>query len=303
MRKNCFKAPMKYGCPNLRCKFHQKKDFILNDGYYFRKNDSRMIKRYRCSHCQKRFSSATFSLAYRQKKRRINHLLKNLLSSGVSMRRAAIILKIHRKTVKRKVDFLAKKSQIEHHNFLETLKINKVQHMQFDDLITIEHTKLKPLSVSLAIDENNRRILGIEVSQIPAFGKLAAFSRKKYGYRKNTHKKAMNKLFFKLKDIISSKGIIETDEHKQYPGMIKKYFPSVEHKRYLGGRSCIAGQGELKKLHYDPLFKLNHTCAMLRANVNRLIRKTWCTTKDPHMLQKHLQIYMSYHNQNVCKNL
>ncbi|EQC44199.1 hypothetical protein [Bacteriovorax sp. Seq25_V] len=51
---------------------------------------------------------------------------------------------------------------------------------------------------------------------------------------------------------------------------MSKYFPEAEYRRYKGGRGCIAGQGELKKLRFDPLFTLNHTCAMFRSNINRL---------------------------------
>jgi hypothetical protein len=48
---------------------------------------------------------------------------------------------------------------------------------------------------------------------------------------------------------------------------------------FKGGKSGVAGQDELKKVGRDPLFWVNHTLAMRRANINRLIRKTWCTTK------------------------
>ena len=58
----------------------------------------------------------------------------------------------------------------------------------------------------------------------------------------------------------------------------------------------MTGQGELKKLRFDPLFALNHTCAMLRANINRLFRRTWCTTKKKECLEDHLAVYMDFHN-------
>ena len=98
----------------------------------------------------------------------MNEVLFKLLSSGVSMRRAAIILNIHRKTVKRKMDFLAERARERHDFFLDSLKKDLVDHLQFDDLITTEHTKLKPLSILIAVDAKRRFILGAEVSVIPA---------------------------------------------------------------------------------------------------------------------------------------
>jgi hypothetical protein len=71
---------------------------------------------------------------------------------------------------------------------------------------------------------------------------------------------------------------------------VRKHFPAREHETFLSERGSIVGQGELKKVEWDPLFGINHTCAMLRANVNRLIRKTWCTTKKPDMLKRYLPI-------------
>ena len=68
-----------------------------------------------------------------------------------------------------------------------------------------------------------------------------------------------------------------------------------------GRASCVAGQGELKKVVFDPLYSLNHSCAMLRAHINRLIRKTWCTTKDPDRLADHIAIYVNYHNRELTK--
>ena len=291
---------MIYGCPNLSCSHYTKRDFVRKDGFYFRKNDSRKIKRFRCGHCGKKFSSATFSLAFRQKKRRVNEPLFKLLASGVSMRRAAKILNIHRITVKRKLIYLAAKARLAQQELLGKLAKDKVTFMQFDDLITIEHTKLKPLAVTTAVDANRRFILGTEVSSIPAFGHLAAMSRKKYGARENAHPEGIKRLFEQIKDAIDDEALIKSDEHSFYPKVVKKFFPKCRHKRYKGARGSIAGQGELKKLKYDPLFVLNHTHAMLRANINRLFRKTWCTTKNPDMLKNHLDLYIHYFNQNLA---
>lgn len=292
---------MVHGCPNLNCNFFKKSDFVTKHGFFFRKDDSRKIQRYFCTSCKKRFSQATSTLECGQKKRRVNRLLFELLASGVSMRRSARILRIHRTTVERKFIYLAQQARLKNETFLNFLSTNHVDHLQFDDLITSVHTKLKPLSVTLAVDAKRRFILGAVVGTLPAFGHLARLSRKKYGHRRSEHSEKLNELFSKIKSVVSPFSLIESDEHQNYKPVIDHFFPHSNYKQYKGGRAAIVGQGELKKLNYDPLFKLNHTCAMLRANVNRLIRKTWCTTKDPEMLQKHLEIYICYHNQYYLK--
>jgi hypothetical protein len=83
-------------------------------------------------------------------------------------------LNIHRTTVERKLIYLAKKANKSQHEFLKELR-GKVTHLQFDDLITSEHTKMKPLTISLAVDAKRRYILGTAVAPIGAFGHLAWF--------------------------------------------------------------------------------------------------------------------------------
>ena len=216
------------------------------------------------------------------------------------MRRCARVLNIHRTTVERKLDYLARKAELSQKAFLASIK-GKVQHLQFDDLITSEHSKLKPLTVTLAVDAERRWILGAEVESLAAFGNLAELSRKKYGRRPTRHLEALQRLFTNITPTIAPHALVESDEHTNYPPVVARFLPGCTHQRYPGGRGAVVGQGELKKLRFDPLFTLNHSCAMLRANINRLIRKTWCTTKKPVMLQRHIMIYVDFHNQVYLK--
>lgn len=281
---------------NLSCPQCQSSRFFKS-GLYFRKNDSQFIQRYQCSLCRKRFSQSTSTLEYGQKKRRVNQPLRQLLCSGVSMRRCALILKIHQTTVKRKLVYLAQKARLSQGKFLSSYRDCPCEWIQMDDLITIEHTKLKPLAVSLVVDAQRRAILALGVSQIPAFGLLAHKSRRKYGKRKSEHLKVFQRVLDAVSPFISPHALVQSDKHKHYPKLLSQCFPSgITHQRFKGGRGCVTGQGELKKKHFDPLFSLNHSCAMLRANINRLFRRTWCTTKDSKYLKDHLDIYMDFHN-------
>lgn len=173
--------------------------------------------------------------------------------------------------------------------------------VQFDDLITIEHTKCKPLSVTVVVEEGTRRILGLSVARIPASGRLSHIAKKKYGPRKDEARKTRLQLLRKLKPLINETAVIKTDEWPQYPPVVKTVFPRATHETYKSKRSCIAGQGELKSVVFDPIFSINHTLAMLRANINRLVRRTWATTKKPENLLAHLLIYAVYHNTELIK--
>jgi transposase-like protein len=284
----------KLGCPNSQC---QNTLSFKKDGYYFRRNDSRSVQRYQCLCCLKKFSRSTYQFEYRQHKRRVNHPLLKLLVSGVSQRRAALFLNINKNTVARKFDYLARKYSAKHQAWLKNKGRHEIAHVQFDDLVTIEHTKLKPLTVTSVVDPQSLHILSAKVGQIPSFGLIAKLSRAKYGKRMNEHPKCLSAAFDEIKSIVHPQALFESDEHYGYPPVVKAFFPEATHKAYKGGRGCITGQGELKKLGFDPLFAINHIYAMFRANINRLVRRTWCTTKKAEKLQQHLDLYVWFHNQ------
>lgn len=286
---------MTKNCPNFSCAFPEN---IIRDGKFRRKEDSKFVQRFRCKTCGVRFSRATFTDTYRQKKRRINLKALELVSSNVSIRRAAIILRVDKKTIERRIPFLAERCRRKNQLTLERMK-GKIHNIQMDDLITKENSKLKPLSVTIVVDERRRTILAAEVSKIPAFGHLAKIAVKKYGYRKDEHLEGLTRVFEKIAPIVSPEVLIKSDEHQRYPAMVSTYLPRAKHLQFKSERACVAGQGELKKVAFDPLFTINHTCAMLRASVNRLIRRTWCTTKDPARLKDHLDIFIYFYNEKL----
>ena len=294
-------------CPYLKCPTASSSSpssgSIVRNGFFYRSSDSRQIQRFRCKVCDREFSRATSNPCYRQKKRRINYSLNELLASGITQRRAARVLLVNRKTIARRFHFLAERATHRQARWLDRLPKQSIRAIQFDDLETAEHTKCKPLSVTLAVEPNTRKILNFKVSRMPAKGLLAKRARKKYGYRPDERKKGWSEALQELTGVLSPDVEIKSDENPHYPGMIKKHFPGANHIQIKGGRGAVTGQGELKKLKYDPIFSLNHTCAMLRANINRLFRRTWCISKTVKGLQDHLAIYVDYHNRVLTQNL
>ena len=220
-----------------------------------------------------------------------------MLSSCMSMRRTALTLNIHPITVARKLEYLAQ--QFRQHQASIFADSNITTAIQVDELQTIEHTKCKPLSVALAVSEKTRKILGFCVSEMPATGHLAKISRKKYGPRSDNRVSGMNELFSQLKLHLPANIHIKSDECSFYKKVVTQHFPAASYEQYPGKKSTVAGQGELKRVWRDPLFYINHTFAMLRANINRLVRKTWCTTKKVSRLIDHLMVYVWMHNMKL----
>ncbi len=290
-------------CPNQSCTKHELRSdstnlVVVKSGSYYRTSDKKTVLMYRCKACKRRFSKESFSYFKWEKKRHLNSKIRVLLCSNVSQRRTARILGINHKTVARKFERLSHLARLE---FEEKLKsrvlIQSIDKVDFDDMESSIHSKLIPVSIPLAVDKKSRRILGFDVQFMPAKGKLAAISRKKYGAIPDHRKKGWNSLMESIKPFVKPDGEIHSDENPHYPPILNTHFVDTKHYRHKGKRGCVVGQGELKKQVFDPLFSLNHTAAMLRANINRLNRRTWCTSKKIERLFDHIALYAHYHNE------
>lgn len=263
-------------------------------GLFRRACDQKLIQRYLCRGCNRSYSDATGDPCFGQKRRDLNGTIARLLTGGYSQRRAALDLEVTRNTIVRKFMFLGRRAAdiLVHTN----RQHRPVLEWEFDELVTSEHTKCKPISVILAVDSKTRRILGFRVASMPAQGLLAKISRKKYGPRPDERKQMREELFTEIAPLVEPNATIKSDESTHYPRSVAKHFPGATHRRFKGRRGCVTGQGELKRAGKDPIFSLNHTFAMLRANINRLFRRTWCTSKRRDRLSLHVALYAARHN-------
>lgn len=283
-------------CPRSECPQGPRASFVKK-GFFKLKRNAQKVRRYQCKHCKKTLSSHTFQETFKQKKPHLNDAIAKLLSEGLPLRGIARILGINYKTVYRKFLWLA-----DHLPETQGLKWSS-QKLYFDELETLEHTKLKPLSVGLIVD-GSYQILGACVASMPCKGHLASLSRKKYGPRPDERFERLNELFQKTAKklkFLSSPLEIVTDAKPGYKALVKKHFPDLVHTQVLSRKVEQPDLLKNKKM-WDPLFALNQRCAKLRAHIRRLTRRSWCTTKKPENLQRHLDLYIHYNNHVFLTN-
>ena len=99
-----------------------------------------------------------------------------LLAKGLSQRGSAQVLGVDPKTIARRVIRFGDcaKKHLARDNFLS----RKCSEIVFDEMETFEHTKLKPLTIPMAVEQGTRRILAVDVGKIAAKGHLAKISLK-----------------------------------------------------------------------------------------------------------------------------
>ena len=277
------------------CTTCQKK--LRRHGSYWVAHKRTRILRFYCPNCKKSFSSQSHSPCKWQKKSHLNKPISQLLCHGLSMRGIARCLSISYTTVYRKFLWLADNLAQGAH------KRTQASHLYLDEMQSIEHTKLKPLSIALAVT-NEYQILAAVVGTLPAKGHLAQVSKQKYGKRKNESSRVFKQaLQASLAQIKSSSQLeIRTDKNPIYPRLISHVFTQSRHRSFP---RKIDESPFLKynKNSWDPLFPLNQRCAKLRSDIKRLVRRSWCTTKKKENLQKHLNIYIAYNNLSLPKAL
>lgn len=291
-------------CPYC-CSLASKTSPLLQRFGYFKRVGRRApIQRYRCLECKRSCSEATFEDEYRQKKRHLNASLFKSLVSSCGLRQAGRIHGLNYKTVVRRLTYFGIVTSKQNSLVLQqTTPHGGIKKIQFDDMESFEHTRLKPLSIPMTVNEDNRLILSFDVVSMPAKGPLAVLSVKKYGKRPDHRKAGWESTLTSISCYTAQDLIITSDDHTSYPGAIRRHIAHVAHVRTKGRKACVAGFGEMKVGGRDPLFSFNHSAAMYRAHVNRLHRRTWCTTKRPDKLKVHMSLYQFWHNERILAKL
>ena len=243
-------------CPRSTCINHQTAGGVfIKKGFFRIKRLQQKIRKFQCKSCTKIFSSRTFKPDYQHKKMDLNKKLIKLLVEGNSIRGASRILGM-----------------------------------------TYFNTYKKFLWLRTIVVNESYEILEAKVAEMPAKGRLAEFSVKKYGHRKDERAEKLHEAFEALKPkLFHLPSIIKSDANPSYLKIVTKHFPGISYLQYNQAekkRRLDRLHEKLTKKRFDPLFAVNHKCALLRSHIKRLTRRSWCTTKKPENLQLHLDLFI-----------
>ncbi|MHB9117307.1 MAG: transposase [Burkholderiales bacterium] len=272
-------------CPNRECGNHlnPQDGFLAKRGIY-KTLDGRSVQRYRCSGCGRTFSNKTLSEERRQRAD-INDMLFKLVCSGTTIRRSAMVLGVAINTVRRRMSWLAMRSREEHAK-AHAAGLMKTEHALFDEMQTFLHTRSQPLTIALVVRKKTGQILSAKAARISARGTLAAVGRAR-GWTKDHAKFARGRALKEAGKSIHPFGTVTCDGFGSYP---------LEIRRYLGAGVTVDVHVSRKGEGFDHLYRLNHVCAKIRADIACMARDTWTTTKSIRHLQERLDIYVAWNN-------
>jgi hypothetical protein len=219
--------------------------------------------------------------------------------SKVTHRQSARLLSCSRKTVLSRVELLGRHARELHTHLLERARPSTFDRRSFqlDELETFEHSRrLAPLTVPVLIDRVSRFVLDARVAPLPARGDLRPSDRRRklvrestLGKRKSGSRAAVAACFEQLAKATRGRmgGLVQTDRKSSYRRIVRDLLPGWAHERF---------SSKLERSPGNPLFAINHTLAMLRDGLSRLVRRTWAGPKRASALDHHVWIWIAWRN-------
>jgi hypothetical protein len=258
------------------------------------------VQRFLCLECRRTFSTQTFRVDYRLKKPKLNLSLLGPFISKATHRQAARVLGCSRGTVAHRVRLLGEHCRSFHRWRLSRApaKLGSSKVFQLDELETFEHSRrLAPLTMPVLIERSSYFVLDLSTAPLPCRGGLSKADRtrkeereKRLGKRKSGSREAVERCFDTLASSVYRLSLVrvQTDCKATYVPMLEKRFGHrLAHERYSSRE---------KRDYKNPLFPINHTLAMMRDGISRLVRRTWGASKLRERLEQHAWIWTTWRN-------
>lgn len=284
------------GCPSLSSG-HRRWCF---KGRYRRACDGRFVQRFLCLECRRTFSVQTFRVDYRLKRPDLTHSLFAPLVSKVTHRQAARVLGCDRKTVAHRLQLLGEHCRRFHFWRLERARLRGGLGgtYQLDELETYEHSRrLAPLTLPVLIERRSYFVLDLQSAPLPCRGGLSRADRerkaereKAFGPRRSGSRAAVDRCLATLERFHRDKGTVHLQSDR------KASYRSLLAKRFAGRLAHERHDSRARRDYGNPLFPINHTLAMMRDGISRLVRRTWAASKLRERLVLHAWIWAVWRN-------
>ncbi len=272
-----------------------------NSGSYLRDCDRRKVQRFYCHACRRRFSAQSFRLNYRFRKPQIDAWVFRCMVSKVTHRQTARLLEVDRKTIHRRLHRFAPALHDLHRGVLDCARDAGGIRGSFslDELETFEGSRrLCPVTVPALIERRSLFVVHLETGMLGARGHIGkreiakrAERERTIGKRRSESRAMVGRCFARLAVCHRPHGMVEvvTDKKRAYRTELKRFFPNR-----VGAH--ITESSRRARNRSNPLFAINHTFAMMRDQVSRLVRRSWGASKDRKALKRHLWIWAAWRN-------
>lgn len=285
-------------CPFPDCPAYRARPFLYRrKGFFLRKCDGRAVQRFACLVCQRSFSTQTFRLDYRLHRPGLNPILFLDFVSKNTQRQVVRTRGCTRNTVRHRLRLFGQHCQRLHQRLLRASRATRAHTFLLDELETFEHNRrLAPLTVPVLIERPSYFVLHAEVAPLPCRGRSRALERRnqaarapRLGPRRSGSRAAVARCWEVLAGWVGERPLaVSTDLKPSYATSLRERFGTRAAHTPTSGRA--------RRVWGSQLFAINHTFALLRDGLSRLVRRSWAVSKRGEWLRAHLWIWIAWRN-------
>jgi transposase-like protein len=217
-------------CPNRKCKYHSSSTGwpVKKNGFHFRQFDQRHVQRYACLHCEKTFSSQTFSTTYWLKRPDLLHTIYKGLLSCAAFRQVARVEGVSPSTIDRQACRIGRHMMLFHE--LHRPKACPEEPLVVDGFESFEFSQYWPTHLNTVVGADSHFVYATTVAELRRKGRRTD---------RQTHRREQLEGQFGRPDpksieksvaaglalVVppgSQRVVLETDEHKAYVRSLKR---------------------------------------------------------------------------------
>lgn len=314
-------------CPNMKCRFFcpsvgggvgvgvggdrlgrsQKCDL---GSFRYKREGIRHLKdgtvrvRFRCKQCGRIFSSSTFDLNYRMRRR--GHVSSRIFF-GVVHNRSNLSLSrelgVSEHCVRRRISRLAATGLMRHSEYLEGVSLE--EELAYDGLEAFAYSQYEPCNINQVVGAESLFTYIFNYAPMNRKGRMSdrqvEYLRSKEREEGRHDPRAIRKAtaeiigeLIRMRERVESGGglVIRSDEHYQYRRALERDLEEAERGRIkhktVNSREC--------RNYKNILFSVNHLDMLIRRKVAAFTRETICFSKKASSLMEKYILYICYKN-------
>jgi transposase-like protein len=297
-------------CPNKKCTYHDQKQYsfrwYIRNGFYKTKCFGR-IQRYRCTHCDKEFSSQTYQLNYFAKKQCDYAQIFNHVVSSAGIRDISRALHERTDLIQNRIGRIARQCIAIHTQIVSECRLK--EDLVADGFESFCYSQYFPNNIHLLVGAESRIVYFLNGVTIRRKGRMTSIQKKRRElledcWRAETCgiRKSFSELLHQMKTLYDSSGkkrlTLYTDEKYDY---VRAFVCNTQLNELLKRGEWIHSRTNSKvaRTFKNLLFAVNYIDREIRKGLSNHHRETVQWAKDMSEMLGRLVIFITYHNMKM----
>jgi len=294
-------------CPNPKCDFHslnnENNNWYIKIGFYST-NTFGEVQRYKCKHCNKKFSEQTFNLDYYAKKKIDYYLLLCQLTTKSGLRDMSRFMELSLGTISNRISRLSRQALALQSSLLDKLSVT--EDLAADGFESFCVSQYFPDNLNILVGKESQFVYFSDYVTLRRKGRMTSFQKKKRGKLEKIFKADSNGIersFITLLDKLNTLFIksdkaeitLYTDKKSDYIRAIKKN-KDIKNLKDNGEFKHVRTSSKIIRNTSNPLFPVNYIDREIRKGLANHVRETVQFSRNVNDNLSRLQLFFAHHN-------